>query len=229
MGGDVEAPPEPAWIPAFARRVLEESSRVVFLHGSVDGSLAAVGAGAAHTIGRPAEGLTGMPIGALVAEHDRPRLLRMISGDDPVPAGSFRLNFVDAAASPHTFDCRLRVAGGEFVLFGEPDEGPARELQDRLIEAHNELATTTRELARGNRELQETRARLEATLGELNSSYWHLRRIQEVLPICLDCGKVKSGESGWQEIVAYLKENAPFLSHGYCPDCAGRLLDTLED
>jgi hypothetical protein len=57
-------------------------------------------------------------------------------------------------------------------------------------------------------------------LAELNQSHWHLRKIQETLPICMFCGKVETGEAQWQEVVEYLKANSLFLSHGCCRDCA---------
>jgi response regulator RpfG family c-di-GMP phosphodiesterase len=53
----------------------------------------------------------------------------------------------------------------------------------------------------------------------LDNSYWHLRKIQEVLPICMECGKVKTSDSSWEDVVNYLKKNTNFLSHGYCPEC----------
>jgi hypothetical protein len=66
------------------------------------------------------------------------------------------------------------------------------------------------------------------TLGELAAqalerarSHWHLRRIQEVLPICMDCETVKPGAE-WVSIVDYLRDNALMLSHGLCPACAAR-------
>lgn len=68
-------------------------------------------------------------------------------------------------------------------------------------------------------ELRAAKAELEKAVEELNASYWHLRKIQEVLPICMECGKVKTGESAWEDVVTYLKNNSLFLSHGYCPSC----------
>jgi DNA-binding NtrC family response regulator len=58
---------------------------------------------------------------------------------------------------------------------------------------------------------------------QLQNSFWHLRKIQEVLPICMSCGKVKTNDSSWEDVVQYLKKNALFLSHGYCPECAEKV------
>jgi len=60
---------------------------------------------------------------------------------------------------------------------------------------------------------------------QLQNSFWHLRKIQEVLPICMGCGKVQANNSSWEDVVQYLKNNALFLSHGYCPECAKKVND----
>lgn len=65
---------------------------------------------------------------------------------------------------------------------------------------------------------------LKAAYDQLDKSFWHLRKIQEVLPICMACGKVKTSASSWEDVVSFLKNNSMFLSHGYCPDCEKKLM-----
>lgn len=65
---------------------------------------------------------------------------------------------------------------------------------------------------------------LKVAYEHLDTSFWHLRKIQEVLPICMECGKVKTADASWEDVVSFLKNNSMFLSHGYCPDCAKRFL-----
>lgn len=72
--------------------------------------------------------------------------------------------------------------------------------------------------AEGDR-LREENGSLKAAFDQLNDSFWHLRKIQEVLPICMECGKVKGEAASWEPVVDYLKQHALFLSHGYCPAC----------
>ena len=69
-------------------------------------------------------------------------------------------------------------------------------------------------------QLQHDNRVLQETLDTLHRTHWHLRKIQEVLPICVGCGKVKTSDAKWEDVLAYLQANAEFLSHGYCPDCA---------
>jgi hypothetical protein len=108
------------------------------------------------------------------------------------------------------------VAGNEFLQ----DE---RDLQRELGEINNELLVLARERERQNKETRAAKASLEKTLHELNTLYWHLRKIREVLPICMKCGKVESGEARWEDLIAFMHDHFPFLSHGYCPDCAAKL------
>jgi hypothetical protein len=90
---------------------------------------------------------------------------------------------------------------------------------DQLYALNNELAVLARENARNGKELAQAKAELQATLDELHKSYWHLRKIAEVLPMCAVCGKVDAGVGDWQSVIEYLRDHSLFLSHGYCPDC----------
>lgn len=69
---------------------------------------------------------------------------------------------------------------------------------------------------------------LKAAYEQLDKSFWHLKKIQEVLPICMECGKVKTSDSTWEDVVDFLKKNSLFLSHGYCPECADKLMSQLK-
>jgi response regulator RpfG family c-di-GMP phosphodiesterase len=69
-------------------------------------------------------------------------------------------------------------------------------------------------------QLQHDNRVLQEALDTLKHTHWHLRKLQEVLPICAVCGKVKSAEAKWEDVLTYLRGNADFLSHGLCPDCA---------
>jgi response regulator RpfG family c-di-GMP phosphodiesterase len=64
---------------------------------------------------------------------------------------------------------------------------------------------------------------LKAAYEQLDKSFWHLKKIQEVLPICMECGKVKTADCSWEDVISFLKKNSLFLSHGYCPECADKL------
>jgi hypothetical protein len=98
------------------------------------------------------------------------------------------------------------------------------EVQRQIIEMNNELAVLAREHAARNKELTAAKRELEKALHEINTLYWHIRKIREVLPMCLKCGKVQSGETQWEAVAEFMIQRFPFLSHGYCSDCASQEL-----
>ena len=96
--------------------------------------------------------------------------------------------------------------------------GSASKTTEKRIES---LEQTQFNIERENQALKEA-------YDQLDQSFWHLRKIQEVLPICMECGKVKTSESSWDEVVDFLKKHSMFLSHGYCPECAKKVMHALD-
>lgn len=66
---------------------------------------------------------------------------------------------------------------------------------------------------------------LQKSVDHLKNSYWLLNKIQEVLPFCMECHRVKSTASSWETLVDFMKENSNFFSHGYCPDCLPKIYE----
>lgn len=89
-----------------------------------------------------------------------------------------------------------------------------------MLEARRDAELRTEEAA-------ESAARLARALEELKEHNWLLGKVAEVLPTCMYCGRVKAGESGWEEAIEYLKRNSTFLSHGCCPTCQPRMMGEM--
>ncbi len=174
-------------------------------------------AGSALT--EPHGNTVGEPVFHFVASHDVATLRARLAAPRE-PERRFRLAIGPPGGLPRSYECQLDLHPDGFVLIGEPLFAGEAASNLELVRLNNDLALLTRELARKSREIEHARAEAESALGDLRSSHWHLRKIQEVLPICMSCGRVKTGESHWQGVVDYLKANALFLSHGYCPPCA---------
>lgn len=151
---------------------------------------------------------------------------RYLAGVDAIQNAKLLLNIVDSEQIPHTLSFRLApLADGDgLLLLGEPLPDNNRALQEELLQLNNQLAVLSRENVRKGRELATALKRLKSTHEQLDKSFWHLKKIQEVLPICMECGKVKTTDSSWEDVVSFLKKNSMFLSHGYCPECADRLI-----
>lgn len=62
-------------------------------------------------------------------------------------------------------------------------------------------------------ELENNVRRLEQALAEV-------RELQEILPVCMYCQKVRDDDNYWSQIELYLeKHTGTRFSHGICPDC----------
>lgn len=200
------------------QRLLETTSTTEYVSVAADGRIVAVNGAFARHVGRSSDQLVGEPLAEFLTATDASRLRGWLDGD-AIPDERESINFVTASGEPFTLLCLIDREDGHLTLLGEPDTSGDRTAAEELMRLNNELATVARERARRERELERTRRELEAAIEELETSYWHLKKIQEVLPLCMRCGKVKTDEARWQTVAEYLKENEIFLSHGYCPGC----------
>ena len=60
----------------------------------------------------------------------------------------------------------------------------------------------------------------EAMLVELRAALAEVRTLQEILPICSYCHKIRSDDDYWQHVEAYISQHTnTTFSHGICPSC----------
>lgn len=144
----------------------------------------------------------------------------------------FLLNFVDAQYHPFTLECIVDVQPDQAVVLGERPTTRDSRAHEQLLELTNELTVLNREHVRQKRELLEAKRQLEVALHELRTSSWHLKKIQEYLPVCCLCHKVRVPNSEdmaprevWTNLLGYLSENSEDFSHGLCPDCLEQEID----
>lgn len=206
------------WLPLLSE-FLATSEAVCYLVASKDGTVQACSGGMAAALAISADDLIGRSIFDFMAAPSA----AAVSNELAVGRRRLRectlLNFQNTAGERFTLECRLDVQPRTFALVGALPRQQTHDYMQSLEELNNRLAVEIRDRARKEKELERVNRQLQATLKELDTAYWHLRKIQEVLPICLECGKVKTGDGNWQTVVEYLKANSQFLSHGYCPEC----------
>jgi len=159
---------------------------------------------------------------------DREWLHRWLEQLRDAPEGPRQVNVVAPAGSAATLHCWMRRDGDRFVLACVPAAGAATAHSMAHMQVSTELSALARAYAQQAIELQEARAAAEAALADLRTSHWHLRRIQEVLPICMECGLVKADGAEWSDVLSYFRQNANFLSHGYCPACFEKAMAALD-
>ena len=210
-------------------RALLELSTIQYLEIANTGEILRTNESFARHIGVSATVLRGRSVADFLTESDGPQVLGWAGGRALPADAACLVNFVTAAHHPYTLRCVLRRHGDRLIVLGEVEADEAHDATARLLLVNNEFATLTRELARKSRDLENANEQLVRTLKDLETSYWHLQKIQEVLPVCMSCGQVKSGSSRWEPVIDYLRTNDIFVSHGYCPPCHERLVKELEE
>ncbi len=231
---------DPSALPdSVAGEFLESSRVVVWARLSEDGRVITANAEMARRFGVGRGQLEGTPLVELLTEAEKPRMKVWLNAWDPGnralgsderssgeagPREPSLINFVSADLAVFTLRCLVYLDGTDRILIGEPDIHEDRSITDELLRLNNELSVLSRENARRSRELEAARRELAETLAELETSHWHLRKIRENLPLCMECGRMNTGDDGWESLLDYLRSNGILVSHGYCPSCAERLL-----
>lgn len=167
----------------------------------------------------------GEPIWKLLPESGASQLRAWLRDARTAPVRGVQLNFSNGVSYALTLSCSIGWGGGSYLLLGEA-------LVARDQRMRQELLDLTRELVDSNRERAKVARELERTLAELQSSHWHIRRIQEFLPTCCVCQNVRvtPDEEGaaWKALSSFLAEHGLLMSHGYCPACQAKVLAELD-
>lgn len=65
-------------------------------------------------------------------------------------------------------------------------------------------------------------------LGVTVGFYWRIKSLQELLPLCSACQKVRDDRGYWRQLELYLEEHAGTqFSRGLCPACVRNERETL--
>ncbi len=68
----------------------------------------------------------------------------------------------------------------------------------------------------------------ERLIAELKKALGEVRVLEELLPICASCKKVRDDQGYWSQIDVYLQTRAAVeFTHGICPDCDAKLYGHL--
>jgi PAS domain S-box-containing protein len=63
-------------------------------------------------------------------------------------------------------------------------------------------------------------AERERLVGELQAALAEIKVLQEILPICSYCRKIRDHDNDWHTVEAYIsRHTSSQFSHGVCPDC----------
>jgi heme-degrading monooxygenase HmoA len=209
--------------PEMLSHFIAASQSVCYIVADCVGTIQVCSAGFTSALHMTREQVTGASLFSFMTEHSRVAIKALIESGAREPRSTTALGFRSPSGRYFTLECQLDVQPAAFAVIGSVSKEQSQPYMETLEDLNNHLAVEIRESARKGKELERVNQRLQETLHELDTMYWHLRKIQEVLPICVECGKVKIAEGTWQTLVEYLKANSRFLSHGYCPECYARI------
>jgi heme-degrading monooxygenase HmoA len=158
--------------------------------------------------------VVGVAVETLVA----PAALEAFRAACAAPRQRAVVQFLGRDDAPFSLRCAVLFRTSGLVIVGETMWDHHRALEAQLHEINRELTTLTRESARQVRALDEAHR-------ALRDAYWHIEKLAGVLPLCVQCRRVKTGkgDDAWETLDSYLSRSSSFLSHGYCTECVERL------
>ncbi len=114
----------------------------------------------------------------------------------------------------------LEVMNSELEQRVQERTGELKIMNDLLKKSNKELRKAHRKMQVQTAALENNNAEINNKLAELQKTKAEIQSLQELLPICSYCKKVRDDKNYWQEVENYLdsKSNLKF-SHGICPDC----------
>lgn len=107
--------------------------------------------------------------------------------------------------------------GIEIVFAGKKRYITSSRMQilDMLISTYEAAIQKNRELERTNRELREANEKI--------------RTLSGLIPICAVCKKIRNDNGYWDQLEKFISEHTDAnFSHGYCPDCAKKILEDMK-
>jgi YesN/AraC family two-component response regulator len=70
----------------------------------------------------------------------------------------------------------------------------------------------------------------EKLIGELRKALAEIKTLYGILPICLECKKIRDEKGSWIQMESYISQHTEAdFSHGYCPECAEKAFSSLKE
>jgi AmiR/NasT family two-component response regulator len=121
----------------------------------------------------------------------------------------------------HESEDLVQKAGeaGVAAYLTKPPRAPEIERAITIALARHEDLMALRRL---NQELAARNAELERALAEVKT-------LRGIIPICMDCKKIRDDEGFWQRVDIYVQEHSHAeFSHSFCPQCAEQRMAALD-
>jgi phosphoserine phosphatase RsbU/P len=80
------------------------------------------------------------------------------------------------------------------------------------------------------RRMVEMQDALAAKIGELRKAFDEIKTLRGIVPICMNCKKIRDDMGFWNQVDVYVHEHTEAeISHGFCPECMRKVYPEYED
>ncbi len=80
------------------------------------------------------------------------------------------------------------------------------------------------------RRMVEMQDALASKIGELRKAFDEIKTLRGIVPICMNCKKIRDDKGFWNQVDVYVHEHTEAeFSHGFCPQCMKEVYPEYED
>jgi len=142
-----------------------------------------------------------------------------------------RLRRIDPASAPRNYEVKVKSKKGETLdVYLTVGMIPGTDRSVASILDITELKDSESQLKKQKELLNNTNKALEHKLKELQEAAGHIKRLEGLVPICVNCKKMRleggdpKDPKAWVSLERYLSEHTEAsLTHGLCPECVKKM------
>lgn len=176
-----------------------ENSEEAIIGTTLEGTITSWNFGAEHVYGYMAEEVLGRPVFSIIPSDSREELERI-------------LNRINNGESISRFQTRRLRKDGK-VIDVSVTASPIKDARDKVIGA----SAISRDITD---RIQAEKER-EHLIKELQNALAEVKTLRGILPICMNCKKIRDDEGAWRQLETYISEHTDAnFSHGVCEPCA---------
>lgn len=134
------------------------------------------------------------------------------------------LRHVDECAregTPYDFEFPKFTAKGRLIWVRSIGEA-VRDVEGRIIRLQGAFQDITKR--------KQVEAEREQLIKELQAALAEVKTLRGILPICMNCKKIRDDEGAWTQLELYIKEHTGAdFSHGMCEPCVKKMYPKIYD
>lgn len=100
----------------------------------------------------------------------------------------------------------------------------------QLMKRSKEKEISNRELEKKHGEVTELKSALEERVTELETALARVKQLEDMIPICMYCKKIRDDKDYWQRLENYFAEHSDItFTHSICPECYQQQIREIEE